>query len=324
MAELSRRTDLTLPAFGYGAAGVGNLHRVVTDDDAHAVLEAAWDAGVRYFDTAPHYGLGLSERRLGAFLRTKPRDEFVLSTKAGRLLVPNPGGEDKLDVENFYHVPTVVKRQWDFSADGVRRSVHESLERLGLASIDLVYLHDPEQSDDLERNLASGAAALAALKDEGVIRASGLGSMDAGALALGADSGALDVLMVAGRLTLLEQPALADTVPECERTGTGIVTASVFNSGLLASDRPADNPRYDYGDAPQELLDRATRIADVCRAHAVPLPAAALQYTTRIAPVRSVVSGTSRAAQIRQNVEWMALEIPESLWADLASEQLLP
>ena len=324
MGEVSRRSDLALPSFGFGAAGIGNLNRPVTDDDALAVLEAAWDAGVRYFDTAPHYGLGLSERRLGAFLRTKPRNEFVLSTKAGRLLVPNPGGENQLDVENFYHVPTVVKRQWDFSADGVRRSIEESLERLGLTSIDLVYLHDPDHSGDLERNLASGTAALADLKREGVVRASGLGSMDAGALALGAASGGLDVLMVAGRLTLLEQPSLADTVPACERTGTSIVTASVFNSGLLASDQPADNPRYDYGEAPRELVDRATRIAGVCRSYGVPLPAAALQYTTRISPVRTVVSGSSRPAQIRQNAEWMRLEIPEDLWAELAAESLIP
>src|SRR5699024_2052727 len=138
-----------------------------SDDDAHAVLEAAWDAGVRYFDTAPHYGLGLSERRLGAFLATKPRDELVLSTKAGRLLVPNPGGEDELDLANSFHAPSILRREWDFSFDGVRRSIEASLDRLGLDAIDLVYLHDPERSDALERNLASGSAALAQLKEEG-------------------------------------------------------------------------------------------------------------------------------------------------------------
>lgn len=320
---VSARSALELPALGYGAANVGNLHRALTDEEAHAVLEAAWDAGIRYFDTAPHYGLGWSERRLGAFLRTKPRDEFVLSTKAGRLLVPHPGGEGELDLENDFHVPAAVRREWDFSPSGIRRSVEESLERMGLDRIDLVYLHDPDRHD-LERDLASGTEGLEVLKSEGILRASGIGSMSSDALALAAASGGLDVLMVAGRLTLLEQPALADVVPACERTGTGIVTASIFNSGLLASDDPTANPRYEYGTAPQEVLDRATRIAGICRAHGVPLPAAALQYTRRIGPVRSVVAGSSRPAQIRQNAAWMTLSVPEDLWAELAHEGLIP
>ncbi|WP_110590228.1 aldo/keto reductase [Microbacterium suaedae] len=320
---LSPRTDLSLPPLGYGAANVGNLHRALTDEEAHAVLEAAWDAGIRSFDTAPHYGLGLSERRLGAFLATKPRDEFVLSTKVGRLLVANPGGEGSLDLDNGFHVPQTVRREWDFSEAGIRRSLDESLERMGLDRVDLLYLHDPELAD-LERDLDSGIRALAALKSEGRIRATGLGSMSADALALGAESGALDALMVAGRLTLLEQPALADVVPACERTGTGIVTASVFNSGLLAHDDPSANPRYEYGDAPPEILERATRIADICRAHGVSLPAAALQYTLRIEPVRSVVAGSSRPQQIRQNAEWMRAPIPDALWDDLARDDLIP
>lgn len=320
---LSPRTDLALPPLGYGAANVGNLHRALSDDDARAVLEAAWDAGVRHFDTAPHYGLGLSERRLGAFLATKPRDEFVLSTKVGRLLVPNPGGEGSLDLDNGFHVPQTVRREWDFSEAGIRRSLDESLARMGLDRVDLLYLHDPNLAD-MERDIDSGIRALDALRSEGVVRATGLGSMSADALALGAASGALDALMVAGRLTLLEQPALADVVPACERTGTGIVTASVFNSGLLAREDPAANPRYEYGDAPTEILERAGRIAGVCRAHGVTLPAAALQYTLRIGPVRSVVAGSSRASQIRQNAEWMDAPIPEDLWDDLAQQGLIP
>lgn len=323
MAEpVSVRSTLALPALGYGAANVGNLHRALTDDEAHAVLEAAWGTGIRYFDTAPHYGLGLSERRLGAFLRTKPRDEFVLSTKAGRLLVPDPDGEG-LDLAHDFHVPATLRREWDFSPAGIRRSVEESLERMGLDRVDLVYLHDPDRHD-LERDLASGTAGLDALKREGLIRTTGLGSMSSEALARGASEGGLDVLMVAGRLTLLEQPALADVVPACERTGTGIVTASIFNTGLLAHDDPGTSARYEYGEAPPEILDRARRIAAVCRAHDVPLPAAALQYTRRIGPVRSVVAGSSRPEQIRQNAEWMALPVPDDLWHDLAREGLIP
>jgi len=322
-APVSARSDLVLPALGYGAANVGNLHRALTEDEAFAVLEAAWDAGVRYFDTAPHYGLGWSERRLGAFLRTKPRDAFVLSSKVGRLLVPDPGGADRLDLDNDFHVPAALRRQWDFSAAGVRRSLEESLERMGLDRIDLLYLHDPDRHD-LERDLDSGAAALDALKAEGLIRAAGLGSMSTAALERGAASGALDVLMVAGRLTLAEQPALERVVPACERTGTGIVTASVFNSGILARDDPGEDARYEYGAAPAALLAKVRRIAAACRAFGVPLPAAALQYTLRFGPVAAVVAGSSRPAQIRQNAEWFALDIPEDLWSRLAAEGLIP
>ncbi len=324
MAEpVSRRSTLALPVLGYGAANVGNLHRALSDDEAGAVLEAAWDAGIRAFDTAPHYGLGLSERRLGAFLRTKPRDEFVLSTKAGRLLVPDPDGRDALDLANDFHVPATLRRVWDFSLAGIRLSVEESLTRMGLDRVDLVYLHDPDRHD-LERDLASGTEALDALKREGILRAAGLGSMSSDALARAAAEGGLDVLMVAGRLTLLEQPALSEVVPACVRTGTGIVTASIFNSGLLARDDPTGNPRYEYGEAPPEILDRAARIAAICRAHDVPLPAAALQYTPRVSPVRSVVAGSSRPEQIRQNAEWMAMPVPDDLWSDLASDGLIP
>ncbi|MBE1877430.1 aldo/keto reductase [Myceligenerans pegani] len=322
-APLSPRSTLALPALGYGAANIGNLHRALTDEQAHEVLEAAWEAGIRYFDTAPHYGLGWSERRLGDFLRTRPRAEYVVSTKAGRLLVPDPDGADRLDLDHDFHVPAASRRQWDFSADGVRRSLEESLERMGLDRVDLLYLHDPERHD-LDRDLETGTAALATLKDEGLIGASGLGSMSTAALERGARGGGLDVLMVAGRLTLAEQPALAAVVPECSRTGTAIVTASVFNSGILASDDPGADARYEYGAVPPELLARVRRIAAICREFGVPLPAAALQYTRRVGPVVSVVAGSSRPEQIRQNAEWMALAIPEELWGALAEQRLVP
>lgn len=320
---LSPRTILALPPVGYGAANVGNLHRALTDEQAHAVLEAAWESGIRYFDTAPHYGLGLSERRLGAFLRTKPRSEYVVSTKAGRLLVPDPGYDGGLDLAHDFHVPADLRRAWDFSAAGVRRSLEESLERMGLDRVDLLYLHDPELHD-LERDIETGTAALGSLKDEGLIAAGGLGSMSTEALELGARSGGLDVLMVAGRLTLAEQPALETVVPECRRTGTAIVTASVFNSGMLATDDPGADARYEYGAVPEDVLTKVRRIAAICRDVGVPLPAAALQYTARISPVASVVVGSSQPEQIRQNAEWMALPIPDALWETLAAERLIP
>jgi D-threo-aldose 1-dehydrogenase len=198
---------------GFGGANVGNLWSAMSDDEAWALLEAAWDGGIRYFDTAPHYGLGLSERRLGAFLATKPREEFVLSTKVGRLLRPSPSTAHLLDDANNFVVPADLRRVWDFSRDGVRRSVEESLQRLGLDAVDVLYLHDPEEFG-LDAALASGIPAAVELREEGAVTAVGVGSKSTAALAAAVRTGALDLLMVAGRLTLLEQPACEEFVPE--------------------------------------------------------------------------------------------------------------
>lgn len=314
---------LDVPALGYGAANVGNLFRALSDDDAWAVLEAAWDSGIRYFDTAPHYGLGLSERRLGAFLQTKPRDEYVLSTKVGRLLRPNPDHDGGLDTANDFHVPDDLRREWDFSADGIRTSLEESRERLGIERIDLLYLHDPERHD-LDLALAEALPALEQLRDGGEVAAVGIGSMVSDALAAAVRSADLDLVMVAGRYTLLEQPAAAEVLPACRETGTGIVAASVFNSGLLASSEPRRDGRYEYGQLPDELWERLQRIARVCAAHDVPLPAAAVQFPLRSEVVRSVVVGGSRPVQLRQNAEYAALDIPAALWEELAAEGLIP
>jgi len=308
---------------GYGAANVGNLYRQVTDADAQAILQAAWDAGIRYFDTAPHYGLGLSERRLGAFLATKPRNEYLVSTKVGRLLRPNPDGAGELDLANDFAVPADQKRVWDFSAGGIRRSVEESLERTGLDRFDVLYLHDPERHD-LAAGLDTAIPALAALRDEGLTDAIGVGSMDTSALLASARTGALDLLMVAGRFTLADQPVLSEVVPACRANGVGIVNAAVFNSGLLATDDPARNARYDYGDAPQELLARVLAIADVCHAFGVDLPTAALQYSLRNETVRTVVVGGSRPEQLRQNAERISRPIPDGLWEALVDKELIP
>ncbi|MDR6866842.1 D-threo-aldose 1-dehydrogenase [Microbacterium resistens] len=317
------RTDLVLPALGYGAANVGNLFRPLSDDEAWAVLDAAWESGIRYYDTAPHYGLGLSERRLGAFLRTKPRGEFVLSTKAGRLLRPNPDRSGALDTANDFHVPDDLVRVWDFSAEGIGASLDESRERLGIDRIDLFYLHDPERHD-LDLALREAFPALEALRADGRVSAIGIGSMVSEALAASVRSADLDLVMVAGRYTLLEQPAQADVLPVCAERGTGIVAASVFNSGLLAKSEPSRDGRYEYGALPEELWRRLVRIADVCRAHGVPLPAAAIRFPLRSSLVRSVVVGGSRPEQLRQNAEYAAMPIPDALWQELAAEGLTP
>jgi Predicted oxidoreductases (related to aryl-alcohol dehydrogenases) len=312
-----------MPVLGYGAANLGNLYREVSDEQAALALEAAWDAGIRYYDTAPHYGLGLSERRLGAALRERPRDEFVLSTKAGRLLRPNPGGTGSLDTANDFAVPADQKRVWDFSADGIRRSIEESLIRLGLDRVDIVYLHDPERHD-LDAALDSAIPALATLRDEGIVTAVGVGSMSTEALERTASTGTLDLLMVAGRYTLAEQPVFESVLPACEANGVGVVVASVFNSGLLATNTPGDGARYDYGHAPRELLAHVRAIASVCAEHGVDLPAAALQYPLRDPLVQSVVMASARPEQVRQNAQWMSAPIPEALWHDLAERGLIP
>ncbi|MCK6065431.1 MULTISPECIES: aldo/keto reductase [Microbacterium] len=316
-------TERVVPTLGYGAANVGNLFRQLSDDEAWAVLDAAWESGVRYYDTAPHYGLGLSERRLGAFLQTKPREEFFVSTKAGRLLRPNPAFDGGLDTDHDFFVPNDLRREWDFSEAGIRASLAESHERLGLDRIDLVYLHDPERHD-LDLAVASAFPALERLRSEGAVDAIGIGSMTSHALARAVRAADLDMIMVAGRYTLLEQPAAEEVLPACRARGAGVVAASVFNSGLLAQAEPTRDGRYEYGGVPDEVWDRLQRIVAVCRAHDVPLPAAAIQFPLRDAAVRSVVLGSSRPAQVRQNAQLAALAIPEDFWAELAHEGLIP
>lgn len=314
--------DLLVPRLAYGAANLGNLYRELSDEEAWAILDAAWDHGVRFYDTAPHYGLGLSERRLGAFLRTKPRDEYVLSTKVGRLLVPNPAGEGSLDTDNDFVVPATLRREWDASEDGVRRSLDESLERLGLDHVDVLYLHDPERNDP-DSGVAEGIPALAALRDEGLVGAVGIGSMDVDALLAAVRTGLTDLIMIAGRYTLAEQPAAAEVLPACLEHGVGVVAASVFNSGLLARAVPDRDGRYEYGAVPPEVFDRAVGIAEICRRFEVELPAAALQFPLRHPAVRTVAVGASRPEQMVQNVERFEAPIPETFWTELHTRGLL-
>lgn len=315
-----------LGRLGYGAANVGNLYRALGDDEAHAILEAAWQVGIRHFDTAPHYGLGLSERRLGAFLATKPRDEFTVSTKVGRLLVPDPDGAGTLDLAHDFAVPADQRRVWDLTAAGVRQSLEESLQRLGLDRVDIVYLHDPERADvdgGLDRALGEGLPAVAALRDEGLVRAVGVGSMTNEALLGAASSGAVDLLMVAGRYTLVDASAAERVLPACREHGVGVVAAAVFNSGLTAGAEPRDDARFDYGPAPAELLARTRRIAARCREHGVDLPTVALQFPLRDEVVRAVVVGGAGVEQVRQNAARLAVPVPDALWADLAEEGLV-
>jgi len=318
------RSGIELTALGFGAASIGNLYREVPDADAAAAVEAAWDRGVRYFDTAPHYGLGLSERRMGAVLRGCPREEFTLSTKVGRLLVPNPGGAGRRDLDNGFDVPAGLRRHWDFSADGVRRSPEESLERRGLDRVDIVPMPDPQESDQPETALTEGYSALHELRAQGVIGAIGVGSKQVEILTRFVTDTELDTIMLAGRYTLLEQPALDELLPACEKHGVSVLNVGVFNSGLLAKDRPEDGGKYEYGSAPPELVDRARRIAAVCRAHGTTLPHAALAFGGAHPTVASVVVGAGKPAHMVRNADlWAAPPPPAGLWQELVAQGLL-
>ena len=314
-----QHTPLAVTELGFGASVIGNLYRVTAPQAASAAIDAAWDAGIRYFDTAPHYGLGLSERRLGAALRERPRDEYVVSSKAGRLLVPNehPKG---VDTEGFA-VRDDLRRQWDFSRDGVLRSLEETLERTGLDRIDVVYLHDP---DDHWRQAADEAMpALAELRDQGVIGAIGAGMNQSAMLARFLRETPADVVMLAGRYTLLDQSALDDVLPAAQAHGKSVVAVGVFNSGLLSRDRPAEGMKYDYQDAPTDLVARALAIAEVCEAHGTTLPAAAIAFPFTHPAVVNVTLGMRTEEQVRRNVELHTRPIPEGLWSDLCGQGLI-
>lgn len=316
-------TQLPLGRLGYGAAALGNLYSSMDDDDARRTLEAAWLGGIRYFDTAPHYGLGLSERRLGDFLRTCPREDYVISTKAGRLLEPNPAfrpGEP--DTEGFA-VPARSTRRWDFTERGIRQSLEDSLDRMGISRVDILYLHDPD-AYDMDAALSEALPALQRLKAEGLVRAIGVGSNSAEALHTLVDRTELDLVMLAGRFTLLEQPALTGLLPRCVERGVGVVAAGVFNSGILATAEVPADAHYNYGPAPQELLARARRLAAVCASFGVDLPDAAIQYPLRHPAVCNVVIGARGAEQISANIAGMDRALPRDLWDALEAEGLIP
>ncbi|WP_349261464.1 aldo/keto reductase [Actinocrinis sp.] len=312
-------TPLALTDLGFGASVIGNLYRATPDEEALAAVAAAWDAGIRYFDTAPHYGLGLSERRLGAALRDRPRDEYVLSSKVGRLLVPNenPTGVD----DDGFAVPDDVRRQWDFSRDGVLRSIEATLKRTGLDRLDIVYVHDPDQH--WQQAADQAMPTLAQLRDEGVIGAIGAGMNQSAMLARFLRETAADLVMLAGRYTLLDQGALDDVLPAAVEHGRSVVAVGVFNSGLLANDQPAAGMKYDYQDAPAHLVARAQAIAEVCQSHGTTLPAAAIAFPFTHPAVVNVTLGMRTPQQVARNVELYRRPVPEALWADLHSQGLI-
>ncbi|MGP3974172.1 aldo/keto reductase [Streptomyces sp. 8N114] len=307
---------------GFGSASISGLYEAVDEDTAAATVAAAWDAGVRYFDTAPHYGVGLAERRLGAALRDKPRDAYTLSTKAGRLLVPYAEGEGPGDdLAHGFAVPATHRRVWDFSADGVRRSLEQSLERLGLDRLDIVYLHDPD--DHGEQALREAYPALERLRAQGIVRAIGAGMNQAGMLTRFVTDTDVDLVLCAGRYTLLEQTALRELLPAAEERGKRVVIGGVFNSGLLA-DPGRPDATYDYTAVPDAIRARALHMRAVTEAYGVPLRAAALRFPFGHPAVASVLTGARSVAEAQDAAAMLRLEIPDGLWEGLRAEGLLP
>lgn len=309
-------TGVEVTEIGFGGAPLGNLYTAIDDETGYAAVQAAWDGGVRYFDTAPHYGLGLSERRLGAVLRDKPRSEYVISTKVGRLLVDNPAPTGSDLESGGFAVPDNLTRHYDYSRDAVRRSLESSLDRLGLDRVDIVYLHDPE--NHMDQAVREGMPALAELRDEGVIGAIGAGMNFVAPLMKFVNETEVDAIMLAGRWTLADRTG-AQLLKACEQRGVSVVAAAPYNSGLLARDYPPDDSYFDYDRAPADVLAFARALAKSCADAGTTLPEAALQFPLRHPAVPTVVVGMRTEAQARGNIARAADPVTASTWEALAA-----
>ena len=323
------RTGLKVTELGFGTAPLGNLFRPLADDVARATLAAAQAAGFGYWDTAPFYGFGLSERRLGDVLRGS---DYVLSTKVGRVLNPVAGPIDENIARHGYATPMPFEPVYDYSYDAVMRSFAESLQRLGLARIDILYIHDigrmthggENQFRMAELTSGGGLRALEELRSSGAISGFGMGVNEIAACLDVMNHARLDVILLAGRYTLLEQNALDELFPRCVEAGTAIVVGGPYNSGILALGTKTAAPLYyNYEPAPADIIDKVRRIETVCDGHGVPLAAAALQFPLAHPLVASVIPGLDSAARVEQTVALYNHRIPAALWHDLKSHKLL-
>jgi len=298
-------TDRPTPAFGrlgLGTAPLGGLYDAVDDETAGAVVERAWELGIRYFDTAPYYGSGSAERRLGAVLRRLPREAFVVSTKVGRLLRPGESG---------WRGAPPLEAYFDFSYDATLRSLEESLERLGLDRVDVALVHDPD--DHYDEAIAGAYPALARLRDEGVVSAIGVGMNQTNLLCRFALEKDPDCFLVAGRYTLLDRSADERLLSLCDERGIAVVAAGVFNSGVLAG-----GSTYDYESASPAVLERVDELQEICTRREVPLAAAALQFPVRHPAVASVLVGCRTPNEVEEDVRLFELDVTEELWSELA------
>jgi D-threo-aldose 1-dehydrogenase len=314
------RVDLDVTVLGLGTVAIGNLFKAITEAQASETFAAAWDGGIRYYDTAPLYGHGLGELRTGAALRLKPRDSYVLSSKVGRLLRPRPrraiafGGW--VDVTPFELV-------YDYSYDGTMRAFEDSLQRLALERMDIGFIHDidvftrgAEQPEAFRQAMDGSFRALERLRSEGLLKAIGVGVNEWQVCEAALRQRDFDCFLLAGRYSLLEQESLESFLPLCVERGVSVVIGGGFNSGILASGAVA-GARYNYGPAPGQVMEQVARIEAVCREHEVPLQAAAMQFVTAHPAIASLIVGARSPEQMRQNVQWFEAPIPAAFWDTL-------
>lgn len=320
---------LNFTELGMGTAPLGNLYKAISEDDANATLDKAWEIGARYFDTAPLYGLGLAETRMNRFLKGKPRDEYVLSTKVGRLMeVCEP--EERTGIGKFFDTPT-RREQFDYSYNGIMRSFEASLERLGVDRVDILFAHDLDIFNQGSREVlearradffSSGIHAMTTLRDQGVIKAVGAGVNEWEAAQALLERCDMDLFLLAGRYTLLEQEALNSFLPMCEKRGVGIVLGGPYNSGILATG-PVKGAYFNYDPAPQEILDRVSKIEAVCLSHDVKLIEAALRFPLHHPCVVSSVPGAQSVTEVENNAANIKADIPDTLWTELKAQGLM-
>ncbi|WP_431278326.1 aldo/keto reductase [Leifsonia poae] len=308
-------TEIVLTEVGFGSASLGNLRTTVSEDDARRAVDAAWEGGVRYFDTAPHYGLGLAEERLGRALAPYPRSEYVLSTKVGRLLAPNAHPQGR-DTEGF-DVPDDRVRVWDFSPDGIRQSLQQSLERLRVEHIDIAFAHDPDQHHPAA--LAEAIDTLNSLVAHGTIRAAGPGTNSSEATVEGFAQGATTA-MLAGRYTLLDQSAGAAALPEAQRNGRSIIAAGAFNSGILATDVPDEAATFEYLPASGDVRRRVAALGPLCTSFGITVPAAAIAFPLTSPHVASVVLGMRNTTEVRRNLDLYERGVDADFWSAWMTE----
>ena len=321
--------EIIFSEMGFGSGPIGNLFRAISEEDVQATLGAAWDAGLRYFDTAPLYGLGLSETRLNHFLRNKKRKDFVISTKVGRLMeVCSP--KDRTAIGKFYNTPSRRER-FDYTYDGIMRSLEFSLERLGLDRVDILYVHDIDvfthgseavRDDHVNTLMSSGYKALIKLRDQGVVTAFGAGINEWQVPQTLLERGDFDIFLLAGRYTLLEQEPLNSFLPLCQQRGVGIVLGGPYNSGILVTGAKP-GARYDYAPAPKHVLERVVKIEAVCKAHKVKLPEAALRFPLNHPSVVSVIPGAMSPREVALNIKTLGTKLPKTLWKDLKAAGLM-
>ena len=307
---------LEFTALGLGSAPLGGLFAPLTDADAEATIARAWSLGVRYFDTAPLYGFGLAERRLGRFLREQERESFVISTKVGRLL--RAGGSEAAEDGHYKGTP-VERPVFDYSYDGVMRSVEESLDRLGLDHVDILLVHDPDAHYDAA---VSGAfRALQRLRDDGTVRAIGAGMNQSEMLARFAEAVPADCFLLAGRYTLLDQGALRTLFPICQARNISIILGGIYNSGILAN--PRVGAKFNYEDADRSLIARAQELEALCQKHGTELKAAAIQFSMAHPAVTVALQGARSAEEAADNIAMAELPVPQSFWRELRQRNLV-